>query len=66
MLVVFRKKTDYNTKIAKIDIKVSSLDGKINEIKTKNKSIEKEFIGPIKDILLFLAGSIAFDGGDGF
>ena len=60
------KKTDYNTKIAKVDIKVSSLDGKINEIKTKNESIGKEFIGPIKDVLLFLVGSITFDGGDGF
>ena len=28
MLVVFKKKTDYNTRVAEIDNKVSSLDGK--------------------------------------
>ena len=46
--------------------KVSSLDGKINDIKTKNESIRNELIGPIKDILFFWVGNIAFDGGDGF
>ena len=36
------KKTDYNTRVAEIDTKVSSLDGKIAENKTKNKSTENE------------------------
>ena len=31
------KKTDYNTRVAEIDNKVSSLDGKTDENKTKNK-----------------------------
>ena len=30
------KKTDYNTRVVKIDNKVSSLDGKIDENKTKS------------------------------
>ena len=41
---------DFNTTIAKIDIEVSSFHGKINEIKTKNGSIGKELIGPIKKL----------------
>ena len=55
------KKTDYNTKIAEIDTKVSSLDGKIDE----SKSIGSKFIGPIKDVLSLVFGSIVFDGRDG-
>ena len=34
MLVVLLKKTEYNTRVAEIDTKVSSLDGKI----AKNKN----------------------------
>ena len=55
------KKTDYNTKVAEIDTKVSSLDGKIDE----NKSIGSKLIGPIKDVLSLVFGSIVFDGRDG-
>ena len=40
MLVVLWKKTDYNTRVSEIDTKVSSLDGKIAENKTKDVSIE--------------------------
>ena len=39
MLVVLLK-TDYITRVAEIDNKVSSLNGKIVESKTKNVSIE--------------------------
>ena len=56
------KKTDHSTKIAEINAKVPSLNGKIDE----NKSIGNELIEPIKDILSFWMGSIAFNGGDGF
>ena len=40
MLVVLLKKTDSNTKVAAIDTKISTLDGKI----TKNESIRKTII----------------------
>ena len=60
------KKADYNTKIARIDTKVSSLDGKINEVKTKGEYIGKELIARIKDILSFCIGTIAFDEGENF
>ena len=60
------KKTEYSTEISEIETNVSSLDGKIDEIKTKNESIGNKIIGSIKDILSFWVGSIAFDGGDGF
>ena len=63
MLAVLLK-TDYNTRIAEIDTKVSSLNGKIDENKTKNKSIKNELIESIKDTLSFLGGNITFDGGD--
>ena len=43
MLVVLLKK-DYNTRVAEIGIKVSSLDGKITENKTKNESIKNKLI----------------------
>ena len=49
------KKTDYNTKVAAIDSKVSNLDGKID--KTISKIVES--------FILSLAGDILFDGGDG-
>ena len=42
MLVVLFKKPDYNTRVAEIDNKVSSLDGKIAENKTKNVSFEND------------------------
>ena len=45
MLVVLLKKTNYNNRVAEIDTKVSSLDGKIAENKTKNESIEKAMAG---------------------
>ena len=40
MLAVLLK-TDYNTRVAEIDTKVSSLDGKFAENKTKNGNIKK-------------------------
>ena len=58
MLVVLFKKTDYNTRVAEIDTKVSSLDGKI----TKNKNLlEKTGTG----VLLYISENILFNGGDG-
>ena len=59
------KKMDYKTRVAEIDIKVSSLDGKINENKTKSESIGIKLIGSIKNILSIFWGNIAFDGEDG-
>ena len=56
---------DCNTRVAEIDTKVSSLDGKIDKNKTKNESIKNELIGSIKNILSILWGNIAFDGEDG-
>ena len=37
MLVVLLKKTDYNTRVAAIDTKISSLDDKITENKNNLK-----------------------------
>ena len=54
MLMVLLKKTDYNTRVAEIDTKLSSLDGKI----AKNQSIRKKFI-------LFLLGNMMFHSEDG-
>ena len=54
MLVVLFKKTDYNTRCAEIDNKVSSLDGKSAENKTKNVSIENALKGLIKDLYFLL------------
>ena len=48
------KKTNYNTRVAEIDTKLSSLDGKI----AKNESIRKKILS------LFL-GNIIFGGEDG-
>ena len=59
------KKTDYNTRVVEIDTKVSSLDGKIVENKTKNKSIEHEIKRSNKNFVFFILGNILFDGGDG-
>ena len=64
MLVVLLKEIDYNTRVAEIDTKVSSLDGKIVENKTKNESIENE-LKETANYLLFIWGNISFDGGDG-
>ena len=53
MLVVLLKKTDYNTRVAKIDTKVSRLDGKIAGNKTKNVSIGNESKKLIKNLTFF-------------
>ena len=55
MLVVLLKKTDYNTKIAEIDTKVSKLIDKT----------DKSMLGFAKLSILFSAGNILFDSGDG-
>ena len=65
MLVVLWKKTDYNTRVSEIDTKVSSLDGKIAENKTKDVSIENEFKKLIKNLVFFLSANILFDRSDG-
>ena len=66
MLEVLLKKTDYNTRVAEIDNKVSSLDGKIAENKTKNASIEKALKKLIKNLASFLSENIVLGGSDGF
>ena len=66
MLVVLFKKTDYNTRCAEIDNKVSSLDGKSAENKTKNVSIENALKGLIKDLYFFIATNIFFGGSDDY
>ena len=48
-----------------MDTKVSSLDGKIAESKTNNKSIKNELKELIKDILSILLENLLFDGGGG-
>ena len=48
MLAVLLKK-HYNTRVAEIESKVSNLDGKIIENKTKNESINNE----LKKLYLF-------------
>ena len=53
MLVVLLKKTDYNTRVAEIDTKVSRLDGKIAGNKTKNVSIGNESKKLIKNLTFF-------------
>ena len=58
MLVVFKKKMDYNTRVAEIDNKVSSLDGKIAENKTKIVSNENALKGLVKDFVFFIATNI--------
>ena len=59
MLVILLKKTDYNTRVAEIDAKLSNLDGKI----TKNKN---ELEDRSKDIVLYSLGNTMFDGEDGY
>ena len=59
------KKADYNTKVAEIDNKVSSLDGKIAENKTKNVSIENALKKLIKNLPFIISANIFFGGSDG-
>ena len=56
MLVVLLKKRDYNIRVAEINTKLSSLDGKIVEKKTKNESIKNELEKATKNLLLFFLG----------
>ena len=65
MLEVLLKKTDYNTRVAEIDNKVSGLDGKIAENKTKNASIENALKKLIKNLASFLSENIFLGGSDG-
>ena len=53
MLSVLLKK-HYNTRVAEIDTKVLSLDGKIIENKAKNESINNE----LKKLLFLFLGNI--------
>ena len=53
MLIALLKK-NYNTKVAEIDTKLSSLDGKI----TKNESSRKELVNKIVE---FLLGNVMFN-----
>ena len=55
-------KTDYNTRVAEIDTKLSSLDSKI----TKNESIVKKLVGATGEFLLYSFGNIIFGSRDGF
>ena len=59
------KKTDYNTGVVEIDNKVSILDGKINENKTKSWSIKNNLKRAIKNLLHIFLGNVFFDRGDG-
>ena len=65
MLVVLLKKRDYNIRVAEINTKLSSLDGKIVEKKTKNESIKNELEKATKNLLLFFLGNIFCGAGDG-
>ena len=65
MLEVLLKKTDYNTRVAEIDNKVSGLDGKIAENKRKNASIENALKKLIKNLASFLSENIFLGGSDG-
>ena len=58
MLVVLLKKTDYNTKAAVIDTKISTLDGKITEN-------ENNFEELMKGTALTFLGNMLFDRGEG-
>ena len=53
------KKTNYNTTVAAIDTKVSTLDGKITKDKNKLEKLAKGTIS-------LLLGNSMFDRGDGF
>ena len=59
------KKTDYNTGVVEIDNKVSILDGKIDENKTKSWSIKNNLKRAIKNLLHIFLGNVFFDRGDG-
>ena len=65
LVVLWKKNRDYNIRVAEIDTKVSSLDGKIAENKTKDVSIENEFKKLIKNLVFFLLANILFDRSDG-
>ena len=65
LVVLWKKNRDYNIRVAEIDTKVSSLDGKIAENKTKDVSIENEFKKLIKNLVFFLSANILFDRSDG-
>ena len=65
LVVLWKKNRDYNIWVAEIDTKVSSLDGKIAENKTKDVSIENEFKKLIKNLVFFLSANILFDRSDG-
>ena len=54
------KKTGYNTRVAEIDTKVSSLDCKIAENKTKNEAIKNELKESIKIVLSIFLRNILF------
>ena len=58
-MLIFLLKTDYNTKVAAIDTKISSLDDKI----TKNKNMLDT--NTLNTLLLSIGNSM-FDGGDRF
>ena len=58
MLVVLFKKTDYGTRVAVIDTKLSNLHGKI----TKNKN---ELIKNKNNIILLFLGNMMFESEDG-
>ena len=58
------KRTDYNTRVAAINTKVSTLDGKIS--KNKNELIENILENTRFDTLLLSMVKAMFDGGDGF
>ena len=59
------KKRDYNIRVAEINTKLSSLDGKIVEKKTKNESIKNELEKATKNLLLFFLGNTFCGAGDG-
>ena len=57
------KKTDYNTRVAEIDTKVSNLNGKI--AKNKNQ-FDKNILKDTAMTALLSLGNTLFDGGDGY
>ena len=63
MLVVLLEKLDYNTRVAEINTKLSTLDGKI--AKNKNELVKKILEGRTLSTLLSLGNSM-FNGEDGF
>ena len=61
MLIVLLKKTDYNTRVAAIDTKISTLDSKITKLLDSNNLEDRSI-----NIILYSLGNSLFDGGDGF